>query len=318
MSKHDSAIKNWLSHNARFADIFNNVLFEGRNKIKEDELCDLRNESDLVLKSKNNTDKTFNRYRDVIKLWKNSIYLVILASEIQEKIHYAMPVRNMVYDGLAYTDQIRKIWEQLDESEKKQVSREEFLAHFRKSDVILPIITIVFYYGDAPWDGALELHQMFGALADEPWVKKYVPNYQINLIEPLQVQNVDNFHSDLNVVLPLLQLKNDKKKLVDYVNNHSQYFGSINTEDMFAISALLGAEKIMQKVINSDKEEQGMCKALQDLYDEGVEVGIEEGIELGRSDEKISIAKGLIGLLDDQVIAEKTGLPLEKVKELHI
>jgi hypothetical protein len=36
----------------------------------------------------------------------------------------------------------------------------------------------------------------------------------------------------------------------------------------------------------------------------------------GKREEKISIAKNLIGVLEDKVIAEKTGLTLQEVLEL--
>lgn len=38
--------------------------------------------------------------------WKSKAELAILAVENQERIHYAMPVRTMIYDGLSYAGQI--------------------------------------------------------------------------------------------------------------------------------------------------------------------------------------------------------------------
>ena len=54
--------------------------------------------------------KGVQKYRDVIKRWRGGTDLTVLACESQEKIHYAMPVRNMLYDTLTYTEQIRQIW----------------------------------------------------------------------------------------------------------------------------------------------------------------------------------------------------------------
>ncbi|SHH84700.1 hypothetical protein [Clostridium intestinale] len=46
--------------------------------------------------------------------------------------------------------------------------------------------------------------------------------------------------------------------------------------------------------------------------EEGIREGIREGIEKG----KIDIARNLIGLLDDETIANKTGLSIDIVKSL--
>ncbi len=42
----------------------------------------------------------------------------------------------------------------------------------------------------------------------------------------------------------------------------------------------------------------------------------EEGKQEGEYNKALEIAKGLIGLLDIHTIAEKTGLPIEVVKEI--
>jgi hypothetical protein len=45
--------------------------------------------------------------------------------------------------------------------------------------------------------------------------------------------------------------------------------------------------------------------------------GIEKGMEKGMEKEKISIAKNLLDVLDDETIARKTGLPREIVANLR-
>ena len=47
----------------------------------------------------------------------------------------------------------------------------------------------------------------------------------------------------------------------------------------------------------------------REKFEEGVEKGIEQG--------KREAARALIGILEDEVIAEKIGLKLEEVKKLH-
>ena len=67
------------------------------------------------------------RYRDIIMKWRNQATLVLLANESQGKVHYAMPHKVMLYDGMDYETQIRNKLEKTlmtDESRtKKQDSR---------------------------------------------------------------------------------------------------------------------------------------------------------------------------------------------------
>ncbi|MBM6801946.1 hypothetical protein H6B07_04535 [Mediterraneibacter glycyrrhizinilyticus] len=62
--------------------------------------------------------------------------------EAQDKIHYAMPVRNMVYDSLDYAEQVRIVQKG---HKGRYATSEEFLSGFGKEDKIYPVITLVFY-----------------------------------------------------------------------------------------------------------------------------------------------------------------------------
>lgn len=44
---------------------------------------------------------------------------------------------------------------------KAELTEEEFLSKFRKEDKICPAISLVFYYGLAPWDASVDLYGMF-------------------------------------------------------------------------------------------------------------------------------------------------------------
>lgn len=64
------------------------------------------------------------------------------------------------------------------------------------------------------------------------------------------------------------------------------------------------------------KEVTGMC--LTEFDEEKFrQMMIEEGREEGIALAKRTNAKNLIGLLPDEVIAEKIGLPLEEVQKMH-
>lgn len=49
----------------------------------------------------------------------------------------------------------------------------------------------------------------------------------------------------------------------------------------------------------------------------GLKQGIEEGLEKGIKKSKIEIAKNLLDILDNELIASKTGLTLEEIEKLR-
>ena len=72
---------------------------------------------------------------------ENAAYL-ILGIENQSDIHYAMPVRNMLYDAIQYVNQVDEIAKEHRRSKKMPETKAEYLSGFYKTDRILPIITL--------------------------------------------------------------------------------------------------------------------------------------------------------------------------------
>lgn len=92
-------------------------------------------------------------------------------------------------------------------------------------------------------------------------------------------------------------------------------------------------EKVKQKAYYSDvmelivranwekmKEEKSMCEVLRELFAEELKEsenkGIEKGIEKGFVQAKLETAVNLLDILDIHTIADRVGLPVEKVREL--
>ena len=244
MGKPDVVLKQWLKNKVRFADLFNAVVFDGEQVIKPEELEELNSESGIVIASTIDEDgteeknkvyhRTEQRYRDLVMRWKGEAELAVLALENQDKIHYAMPVRGMLYDALSYADQMRQVWEQLTESERKNVDENEFFSRFRKQDRLCPVITIVFYYGEEPWDGATDLYELF-EVKDKQLIhilQKYVSNYRMNLIEVNNDEDVTKFKSDLQIIFSMLKYRKDKRKLLEYTKEHKEGLDELDYESL--------------------------------------------------------------------------------------
>ena len=292
MGKADAAVKIWLNDNERFADLFNGTMFQGEQVILPDELEDLDRETDILVTDKQGGRRGMQRHRDLVKRWRRKVNLAVLACESQDRVHHAMPVRGMFQDGLFYTDQIRSLWRQHKKEARdrrpgaEHLTAEEYLSRFRKTDKIYPVLNLIFYYDLKEWDGAVELYDMFqlnSELREEKLLRKYVPNYRINLVDAGNMEFPERFHSDLQQIFGMLKYRSEKEKLQSYMQENRAYFENVDVDTYQAMREFLHSERQLKSIKQSKGKEQriNMCKALEDLYNDGVEKGIEEGIEKG-------------------------------------
>ena len=206
--------------------------------------------------------------------------LMILACENQDKIHYAMPVRTMIYDGLSYVQQMKLMWDLRDEDD--EITDDEFLSKFCKDDKICPVITLVFYFGEKEWDASLDLYGMFdieSMIRTNDDLRKYIPNYTINLIDAERIENLEVYQKDLQVIFGLLKCRKDKKKLRQYVEDNQEFFKSVDEDTGVAISSFINSESVMNKLKNQNEGGKvNMCKAMEDWAAEERAEGREENL----------------------------------------
>ncbi|NDO51047.1 transposase [Lachnospiraceae bacterium MD335] len=223
--KPDVILKNYWSNKEQFADIFNAVLFEGRQLIRPEELEDIDTEESTVLEHRKYA-QSISAARDCIKISKKSltygVELVMLGLENQEHVHYAMPMRLWGYDYGTYK-------KQYDNNAQKyktnaDLSEDEFLSKMKKTDKFIPVITIVVYYGGRPWDGATTLHEMLNI---PELMKPFVNDYKMLLVEArennLRFHNMNNiaFFDMMRVILDkTIKKKEAKEKVIDYAAEH--------------------------------------------------------------------------------------------------
>lgn len=283
MGRGDVAVKQWIGDKKRFADLFNGIVFRGKQIVLPEELEPIPGESSILVSDQKRTEKSVQKYRDIVMRWKQGTQLAVLACENQEQVHYAMAVRNMLYDSLTYAEQVRLTGKANEEAGMK-VAGAEFLSGFRREDRLYPVITLVFYYDLKAWDGSLDLYGMFHL---EEWetekdaLQSYVPNYRINLVDAGNVGDVERFQTDLQEVFGLLKCRGQQEELQKYMYEHEEYFRNIDQESYRAVREFLHSEKLLKANVKSEEEKEtvDMCKALDDLYNSGIERGIECGIQ---------------------------------------
>ena len=249
----------------------------------------------LIAKGKNNKNESVQKYRDILKAAvimedENADYL-LLGIENQTEIHYAMPVRNMIYDALQYGNQVAAIAAQ-NVKEKKAPTRAEFLSGFYKADKLRPVITLVLHFGADPWDGATSLHEMMYFPLEE--MRTFIQDYKIHLIDPaaLKPDELEKFSTSLREVLGCIKYSKDKEKLSSFIRNNTRMMLEIN------------AARVIQAITNitldlsEEVEEVDMCKAIDDMMQDSREEGKAEGRTEG-------ILFALTGLVRDGVLSIK-------------
>lgn len=312
MGKIDTATRMYLKDKERFADFFNGTVFQGRQVIQAEDLSAYDTRAESILPHNDGKTKEVEHYRDIAMSWNDGVRLAILACENQSKVHYAMPLRTMMYDGVLYTEQAGELWK---EKGTENVTSAEFLSHFRKEDKLTPVITMVFYYGEEKWDGSRTLHEMLDMRGMDEKLKEYIPDYPVNLVTPDGGVNKELFRTDLQQIFGVLECRGDRRRLEEYLEEEKEYFRQVDYISARAIGSFLGSEAILNKVLEKQKEEKiDMCKAIDDIYNEGVGHGVAEGRAKGRAEFLAELVHKKMGKgMTAEDIADMLEVPVEEV-----
>ena len=288
MSRIDTETKNYMSDNNHFADAFNFLIYDGEPVIDPGALRPL-DSTEIVIPYGNEARVPEQKYRDVLKLWQamtdgKTIYAV-LGTEIQSKIHYAMPVKDGLYDFMHYATQVeeakKSYKDQNGKQEKYKLTSEEFLSGFRKEDRLMPVITLAIYMGPFEWDGPMSIHEMLSTKDEH--LLRFVPDYRINLIAPARIGNEDflKFKTDLGKVLQYVKYSEDDEKLLE-ITGEGDRFRNIDEDSANLINITTGS-KLQYEAKGGHVD---MCKAIEDMRKHSREEGERSGFKKGRRGER--------------------------------
>lgn len=299
MAELDLCIKNLLKDKAKFADVYNAELFGGRQVLRAEGLTPVSEESGIVIVDRDGMKRTIQRKRDIAMMAAFGTLFILTGIEGQGEIHLAMPVRGMVYDALDYAEQVIRM-EQRHTEGGDRLKGSEFLSGITKDDRLIPVITLTLYYGREPWSGPLSLYDMMGFCtgnSDIGELRKYLPDYRINVVDMRRTENLFNYKTSLQHIFSMVKYNSDKKKLYDYAKIHRQELRSMDADSITAMLTLLGEQKRLMEILRGEdrKEEQDMCKAIDDLIADGEM----RGEELGRKKAEARMAQLFKTLLEN-------------------
>lgn len=308
MGARDKLEKQYLRNNERFADAFNYFLYGGEQVIDPSKLTEIDSTEIAVpygsADGKGKRAKTpIQRFRDQAKTWEvlramedsRAIY-VVLGAEAQDKVHYAAPVKDGLYDFMNYAKQVTEAAASykkrkgagtgdgaphpgtgtaaepgMDDDGRIKVSSGEFLSGFHKGDYLMPVVTLMIYFGSGEWDGPMSIHEMVEPeIRDDTRLLGAVADYRLNLLTPADIPDEDfgRFRSELGAAMYFLKKQNEGR-MGEWIGEFNERFGTVDRQTADLVNTLSNSKLVIEEV-----EEDGgvdMCKAFERSIQEAKE-----------------------------------------------
>ena len=309
MAQADIAEKNFIALNDVFADIFNVLVFGGKQMMTEDSLSDCNPLSQY----KADDERLHEQERDIFKLWRgHGVNLLLAGIENQTKPDKDMPFRVIGYDGAAYRSQLLKTEvKEINGKRKKIPVKERY-----------PVLTIVLYFGKELWNCPKNLMECFEPPLVEDEItevlKEYIQDYRVHVfdIPRLTKEQVQLFRSDFKVVADYYtNVYNDSVYVPDdaviaHVNEFLKLMKVLTGDKRF--------EEIAHAVIGTEKGEIRMCRILDEREARGEARGFERGLEQGIEQGKVKTLVFLVkdGVISKEIAVEKSGMTKEEFEKL--
>jgi len=323
--KVDTITKDYVKDAGVFADIFNYYIYGGRQVIRPEQLTERDSTKIALPYGADGAVVPVQKFRDVQKLYAamtdGKMEYVLYGAENQAEIHYAMPVKNNLYDALEYAGQV----EEAAKSHRKEMKRKkeqgkasaegggktpsagEFLSGFWAEDRLIPSITVTIFFGSEEWDGPLSLFEMMDV--SDPDVLACMDDYHVRLIAPAQMtdEEIMKFQSSLREVMLFIKYSKDKENLSRVLVTNEKRFRELERRAADVI------ETITNSGIKYDESEEvvDVCQAIREIRMEERKIGEQDG-ELKKAREA---AENLHEMgLDTDKIAQAVGYAVETVK----
>lgn len=277
MGKMDIETVKYTSRNDVVADIINCAFCNGEHIVDEKDISELDGREKILIPFIRDTNfKHVQKFRDVLKKVHlqglDFVANIVIGIEDQSNVHYAIPVKNGLYDMVNYASQVEQIAKM--HREKKDLSGDEFLSGFQKTDHLIPVITIVVYFGTEPWDGPLSLKEMMDLSHIPKAMAEAIPDYKVHLLQPSTIRDelLDSARSDFGRLMRLLKQQALHRKLEDAIKEQKPYL--LSKEAVAIIKSFTGFE------ITEKSEQEGAIDMSQEVLEieaRGKAIGRAEG-----------------------------------------
>ncbi len=120
-------------------------------------------------------------------------------------------------------------------------------------------------------------------------MRELVPEFRLRMYDMSNVEHLERFRTDVGTLVGLYQRKGDKEAFRAFGSRAEAEGGGRKLDELgMEVLGILVKSKRLMKLLDTkkEKEELTMCKAIDDIYEEGKEEGLKEGIKEGREDER--------------------------------
>lgn len=269
MGRKEHPLISYYQKNQNFAELMDGWLFHGEGRILVEQIAD----QDRRFLTRSGRKVYRERYRDLCKEVEGVELHLLIGVEHQEHVHYAMPVRMMDYDCIAYMTQWTEIAGRHEAA--RDLSGDERLSGFARADRLLPVLSLVLYCGSDPWGGAESLHELLelGRVPEE--LRKYIADYPLHILDVCHTadERLMEFPTDVRALFFFLKYREDPENLRKSLSK----IGEVRRSTCDAIADCVGERRL--KYVR--KAEEGgkvkMCKAIDLLIADGEKRGMELG-----------------------------------------
>lgn len=208
-----------------------------------------------------------------------------------------MPLRQLLYDVLKYESQRAALERQ--HRKRKDLKGSAYLSGMAKEDRLIPVITLVVYWGSESWSGPKTLHEMLDIPPVLEQYKDIINDYRMNLLEVNSMKNLESYQGELKTVFGFIRYQKDKEALNRFIDENTGIFRNMTEETVRAISVLGNVKELNRFLKTKDeweeeKEAIDVCQALREMIEDGKAEGKAESIldllqDLGEIPENICV-----------------------------
>ena len=247
MNSIDIESKKFLGQPKNFVSIFNALLFDGQPVLKPEYLKD--ENSELVM-------NVSSKHVDIIKRYEDGTYLDLFVIESQSYVDQCMVARVMEYECVA----------------RMRYIRQNFKKHVPMHTRLPMILTVVLYVGESKWNAAKRLSELE---IIHPGFEDMFNEFKLNLIELNTNHKYNTGEKATQDFFDLLHMIYKSRFLDREFYRDALYFAYVVTKN----------KELLNIYQESEKGDVKVCRALDEMFEEstnkGIQMGIKQGIEQG-------------------------------------
>lgn len=250
-----------------FADLLNGCCFQGKTVILPEELLPL-DSAQYIQHQSGKTREKIQRFEKAVVSGRTSCHICGRESGIQ-RLSDACPLYALL------TRMNTNVRLRLLRLEQKSVS-----IIFRPGKVIslLPVLTIVLYYGQEEWTVPRRLSEMIAFRSKTARFREQIPDYPLRLISVRKDMDIELFHTELREVMGILQRVDDKRAMQIFFENNRAAFSRLTEQAFEVIVNCTNSPKLRKYMLeNKEGECVDMCRAFEEWMEDCRTEGIKEG-----------------------------------------